>query len=173
MLGGARSGKSCYAQELASRSERVGFIATAEALDDEMRERIARHRRERPASWSTVEVPIALEDALLENEARHDLLLVDCLTVWTSNILYHEGRDSSRIFARVDCLCKTLARIAADVILVSNEVGGGVVPEYEDGRLYRDLLGTVNQKVAAVADDVILLVAGCPLVIKRAAEVLQ
>lgn len=170
VVGGVRSGKSRYAQELASQSERVAFVATAEALDDDMRQRIARHQDERPASWATVEVPNALEDALLECGGQYDLLLVDCLTLWTSNLLTCEGGDTDRIFARADRLCQVLRSISASVVLVSNEVGSGIVPASEDGRLYRDLLGHVNQRVAAVADKVVLLVAGCPLVIKQPAE---
>jgi adenosylcobinamide kinase/adenosylcobinamide-phosphate guanylyltransferase len=117
-----------------------------------------------------LEVPNTLEDALLERGEQFDMLLVDCLTLWTSNLLSCEGRDRSRIFARADRLCDVLHSISASVVLVTNEVGSGVVPVSEDGRLYRDLLGYVNQRVAAVADKVVLLVAGCPLVIKQSAE---
>jgi adenosylcobinamide kinase/adenosylcobinamide-phosphate guanylyltransferase len=173
VIGGVRSGKSRYAQELTSHSSRAAFLATAEALDDDMSQRIAQHKSERPASWATVEAPIALEDALLECGDQFDTLLVDCLTLWTSNLLTSEGRDRNRIFARADRLCEVLRSISASVVLVTNEVGSGVVPVSEDGRLYRDLLGYVNQRVAAVADKVVLLVAGCPLMIKQPAEALS
>ncbi len=170
VVGGVRSGKSRFAQDLASQSDRVAFVATAEALDDDMSQRIARHKGERPASWTTLEVPIDLEDSLLECGEQFDLLLIDCLTLWTSNLLSCEAGDSSRILARADRLCDVLRSISASVVLVSNEVGSGIVPASEDGRLYRDLLGYVNQRVAAVAEKVVLLVAGCPLVIKQSHE---
>jgi adenosylcobinamide kinase/adenosylcobinamide-phosphate guanylyltransferase len=169
VLGGARSGKSRYAQELVSHGDRVAFVATAEALDENMRQRIARHQRERPGSWTTMEAPLALEDCLLEHGKSFDVLLVDCLTLWTSNLLTCEQRDSTRILARADRLCAVLRTIPSSVVLVSNEVGCGIVPVSDDARLYRDLLGCVNQRVAAVADQVVLLVAGCPLVIKQVA----
>lgn len=170
LLGGVRSGKSRYAQDLASPGSRVAFVATAEALDDDMALRIARHKSERPALWTTVEVPVDLEDALIQCGEEFDLVLIDCLTLWISNLLGSEGGDSHRILARADRLCGVLRGISASVILVSNEVGSGIVPVSEDGRLYRDLLGYVNQRVAAVADKVVLLVAGCPLVIKQPSE---
>jgi adenosylcobinamide kinase / adenosylcobinamide-phosphate guanylyltransferase len=165
VLGGARSGKSHYAQQLATGFSRVAFIATAEALDDEMRQRITRHRQERPAEWTTVETPLALEDAILQCGA-HDLILVDCLTLWTSNLMAAEDSDSGVIFARAAQLCEALRKVTASVILVSNEVGYGIVPDNDAARLYRDLLGGVNQQVAAVADKVVLLVAGYPLTVK-------
>lgn len=166
VLGGARSGKSHYAQELASGFRRVAFIATAEALDDEMRQRIARHRQERPAGWTTVEAPLALEDAILQCGADSDVILVDCLTLWVSNLMGAEDSDDGVIRARGAQLCEVLRKVPASVILVSNEVGSGIVPENDAARLYRDLLGGVNQQVAAVADKVLLLVAGYPLTVK-------
>lgn len=166
ILGGARSGKSRYAQELASGFRRVAFIATAEALDDEMRQRIAHHREERPTGWSTVETPLALEDAILQCGVRSDAVLVDCLTLWVSNLMAAEDSDSGVIFARAAQLCEALRKVSASVILVSNEVGSGIVPENKAARLYRDLLGGVNQQVAASADKVVLLVAGYPLTVK-------
>jgi adenosylcobinamide kinase / adenosylcobinamide-phosphate guanylyltransferase len=170
VLGGVRSGKSRYAQEFAACGKRVAFLATAEAGDDEMRQRIARHREERPASWTTFEVPIALEDALLQCGGQFDTILIDCLTVWTANLMEHEGQDCDLVLAHADRLAKLLGSVSGSVVLVSNEVGSGIVPDNEMGRTYRDLLGGVNQRVAAVADEVILLVAGCPLVIKQPLE---
>lgn len=169
VLGGVRSGKSRYAQELAARGKHVAFIATAEAGDDEMRQRIARHRDERPAAWATFEAPLALEDALLEAGKNCDTILVDCLTLWTANLMQRQGEE---VLSHADRLANTLRALPASVILVSNEVGSGIVPDNELGRAYRDLLGAVNQRVAAAADEVILLVAGCPLVIKQPAEAL-
>jgi adenosylcobinamide kinase/adenosylcobinamide-phosphate guanylyltransferase len=170
VLGGVRSGKSRYAQELAARGKQVAFIATAEAGDDEMRQRIARHRDERPANWTTIEAPLALEEALLEAARSSDTVLVDCLTVWTANVMQRESYND--VLAHADRLAGVLRGINRSVILVSNEVGSGIVPDNEMGRAYRDLLGAVNQRVAAAADEVILLVAGCPLVIKQPAEAL-
>jgi adenosylcobinamide kinase / adenosylcobinamide-phosphate guanylyltransferase len=172
VLGGVRSGKSHYAQELATRGKRVAFIATAEALDDDMRQRIARHRQERPASWATFEAPVNIEDTLLECGDKFDTILVDCLTVWTSNVMHREAGDTARILARAERLAQVLGKIRSSVILVTNEVGSGIVPDNELGRAYRDMLGFVNQRMAAAADEVILLVAGCPLVIKQPAEAL-
>jgi adenosylcobinamide kinase/adenosylcobinamide-phosphate guanylyltransferase len=169
VLGGVRSGKSRYAQELAALGKRVAFIATAEAGDDEMRRRIVRHREERPASWTTLEEPLALEDALLQCGGKFDTILVDCLTVWAANFMQHEISQGDCVLARADRLVQVLRSIPASVILVSNEVGSGIVPDNELGRSYRDLLGFVNQRVAAAADEVILLVAGCPLFVKQTA----
>jgi adenosylcobinamide kinase/adenosylcobinamide-phosphate guanylyltransferase len=170
VLGGVRSGKSHFAQNLAAAvGGRVAFIATAEALDAEMQQRITRHREERSASWTTLEAPLALEAAILQCSGHFDIILIDCLTLWTSNLMAAEGSDVDRIFARADRLCEALCQITSSVVLVSNEVGSGIVPESESGRLYRDLLGGINQRVAAVADKVLLLVAGCPLTVKDSA----
>jgi adenosylcobinamide kinase/adenosylcobinamide-phosphate guanylyltransferase len=167
VLGGVRSGKSRYAQELASGGKRVAFIATAEAGDDDMRQRIARHRADRPANWTTFEAPLALEDTLLNCGSQFDTVLVDCLTVWTSNVMSYEGSDDDRMLAHADRLADVLRSSSASIILVSNEVGSGIHPNSEIGRHFRDLLGFVNQRVAAAADEVILLVAGCPLFVKQ------
>jgi adenosylcobinamide kinase/adenosylcobinamide-phosphate guanylyltransferase len=171
VLGGVRSGKSRYAQQLAGRGKRVAVIATAEACDDDMRQRIARHRQERPANWTTFESPIALPETLLECGDSFDTILVDCLTVWTANVMQAEESDQDRVLAHAKRLADALQSISATVILVTNEVGSGIHPNSEMGRNYRDLLGWVNQRIAAAADEVILLVAGCPLVVKQAAEV--
>jgi len=152
------------------RSQRVAFIATAEGRDDDMRRRIARHRSDRPASWTTFETPLALEETLQQCGNEFDTILVDCLTLWTANLMQHEGSDEGSVLARAYRLAKVLRSIPACVILVSNEVGSGIHPDSEIGRAYRDLLGFVNQCVAAAADEVILLVAGCPLVVKESAE---
>src|ERR1700757_1176836 len=140
VLGGARSGKSRYAQELAMRGRRVAFIATAEACDDDMRHRIARHRSDRPASWTTFEAPLALEDTLGQCGNEFDTILVDCLTVWTANVMHSEASDDGRVLARADRLANVLCSVPARVILVSNEVGSGIHPDNELARAYRDLL---------------------------------
>lgn len=166
VLGGARSGKSCYAQELAAACKRVVYVATANGDDEEMRARIAQHRRERPARWKTVEVARDL-DRIIRDEGRDaDLLLVDCLTIYLAKIMGRSTNGAHRVRSHIPALCEALRDSRASVVLVSNEVGGGVVPPYRSGRDYRDLLGELNQQVAKVADRVVLMVAGLPLIIK-------
>jgi adenosylcobinamide kinase / adenosylcobinamide-phosphate guanylyltransferase len=171
LLGGVRSGKSRYAQEIAMRGQHVAFLATAEAGDDEMRLRIDRHRRERPAAWTTFEVPVAIEMVLQQCSGQFDTILIDCLTVWTANLMEHYAQDPDLVLAHAGRLATLLRRFTGTVILVSNEVGSGIVPDNELARNYRDLLGGINQRIAAAADEVILMVAGCPLVIKQPTEV--
>lgn len=169
VLGGVRSGKSRYAQEAAARFPRVTFIATARASDEEMRRKIAVHRQERPAGWKTVEADHDL-DALITREGKTaDVLLVDCLTVYCGGLI---GRSRVGPVQRrhLDAVVQALGETRASVILVSNEVGSGVVPAYKSGRLYRDLLGELNQQVARVADRVLLVVAGIPIPIKDVAR---
>lgn len=171
VLGGVRSGKSRYAQQLAERESRVIFVATAEASDDEMHRKIERHRRDRPAEWITVEEPLELVQVLAEKALDCDVMVVDCLTVFAANLLEIEGDDQSAIEQRVEALCVALQSASCSVVLVSNEVGSGVVPAYPMGRRYRDLLGEINQSVARIADDVVLMVAGLPLALKGHLEV--
>lgn len=166
LLGGVRSGKSNLAQSMLMKAERVAMIATAEALDEEMSRRIARHKADRPSNWTTIESPLALEAALEECSGKYDAVLIDCLTLWTSNLMYALHNDSSAILKRVEKLCEVLSKIDASVVLVSNEVGSGIMPMNADARLYVDLLGAVNRQVAAVADRVLLLVAGIPMTVK-------
>ena len=171
VVGGVRSGKSRYAQQLATSGKRVAFIATAEARDEDMAQRIARHKEERPAAWTTIEEPLAIAEALRKCGNQFDTIVIDCLTVWASNLLANEGEAADRIQSRASQFVQVLRQAPARVILVSNEVGSGIIPNSEMGRTYRDVLGGINQRVAAAADEVVLLVAGCPLVIKPAAEV--
>ncbi|AXC14408.1 Adenosylcobinamide-phosphate guanylyltransferase [Acidisarcina polymorpha] len=167
VLGGVRSGKSRYAQQLADQSSRVVFVATAERRDDEeMHRKIARHRSERPAHWITVEEPLAVGRIVRSHERDCDTILVDCLTLFGSNLLESYENDEPGLQAQIDDLCMALKTVPCRVILVSNEVGSGVVPAYALGRRFRDLIGEVNQRVAAVADTVLLMVAGLPLTIK-------
>ncbi len=166
VLGGVRSGKSRYAQSLAEQSECVAFIATAEIRDDEeMQQKIARHRSERPACWTTIEEPLKLADSISTAAAGCDAILVDCLTLYASNLM--EAYElSPSIHEQLDQLCMVLLSVPCHVILVSNEVGSGVVPAYALGRRFRDLVGEINQRVAARADTVLLMVAGLPLALK-------
>ena len=163
VLGGARSGKSACAESLARQGERTLFVATAEALDDDMRQRIQKHREQRPAAWDTLEEPLDPVAAIPSAFSGHDTLLLDCLTVWVSNLLLALGDDGhaeTEILARVGALLDLYEQTGARWILVSNEVGLGVVPASALGRRYRDLLGRVNQLVASRADKVYLMVAG-------------
>ena len=170
VLGGARSGKSRYAQQLAEQSRDVVFVATAKASDEEMRLKIERHQMDRPQEWRTIEEPLNLPKVLAENALGSDVILVDCLTIFAANLLEVEGEDSKAIEQRVEAFCEALRIVQCNVVLVSNEVGSGVVPEYPSGRRFRDLLGEMNQSVARVASNVLLLVAGLPLVLKGEAH---
>ena len=163
ILGGARSGKSRQAEQLALASGReVFYIATAQAHDDEMRQRIERHRGERPVHWQTVEEPLQLAATILSLQAPDRCLLIDCLTLWVTNQLL----DEADLQAEREALCAALANARGEVILVSNETGMGVVPMGELSRRFSDEAGWLNQSVAAQADQVVLMVAGIPLTIK-------
>jgi adenosylcobinamide kinase / adenosylcobinamide-phosphate guanylyltransferase len=172
VLGGARSGKSRYAQQLTEQSGRVVFVATAKISDDEMRAKIERHREDRPKEWLTVEEPLELPKVLSEHERNCDMIVVDCLTLYAANLLEAEGEDNAAIDRRIAALCDTLQRMQCATVLVSNEVGSGIVPTHPLGRQYRDLLGELNQKVATLADDAVLMVAGLPLALKGHLEVM-
>jgi adenosylcobinamide kinase / adenosylcobinamide-phosphate guanylyltransferase len=166
VLGGVRSGKSRYALKLAARAQRVAFLATAEPRDDEeMRRKIARHRAERPEHWTLIEEPLNLA-AAIDSQSACELLLIDCLTLFAGKLLDVYGDNLAPIAAHLDELCAALKTAPCSVVLVSNEVGSGVVPAFELGRRYRDLLGELNQRVAAIADRVVLMVAGLPLSLK-------
>ena len=172
ILGGARSGKSTHAQRLAmAHGGKVVFIATAEAQDDEMRDRIAAHQSERPPDWQTLEIPFAVGDAFTRLSPPADVVLLDCLTLLVSNLLLLEGdidqpdvaQAENRLDAEIRALLEAIQRSRADWIVVSNEVGLGLVPPYPSGRAYRDLLGHANQRLAAQADEVYWMVAGIPV----------
>ena len=168
ILGGARSGKSRYAQTLAGVASSVVYIATASAGDDpEMKRRIARHRAERPPHFRTIEAPVALVEAL--EAVKEGVILVDCMTLWLSNLSYrhralHPEARKSRILGAVSAFIE--AAREREIIVVSNEVGEGVVPDSAVARDFRDLQGLANQAVAREADRVVLMVAGIPLAVK-------
>jgi adenosylcobinamide kinase/adenosylcobinamide-phosphate guanylyltransferase len=167
VLGGVRSGKSRYAQQLAERAECVLFVATAEVRDDpEMSSKIERHRAERPNHWTTIEEPIELARVLTHSPKGSQAILIDCLTIFAANMLERFGEDTRANHAEVEALCSALVHARCPVILVSNEVGSGVVPAYALGRRFRDLVGEINQRVATIADNVVLMVAGLPLALK-------
>ena len=168
VLGGVRAGKSTFAVDRArARGGRVVFVATAEAGDPEMAARIARHRADRPSHWHTVEAPIALTATLAALRGEADVVVVDCLNLWVSNLL-HDKPDLSRtdIEHEAGALAAAVSGRDHTLILVSNEVGWGVHPETEIGRRFQDALGLVNQAVARAASEVVLMVAGCPVTVK-------
>lgn len=163
ILGGARSGKSTRALQLAENAgAQRTFIATAEAWDDEMTDRIARHQDERGPGWSTLEAPLDLVPALMKAAQASDAILVDCLTLWLSNLM-HADKD---IEPETERLCATIAACAVPLFLVSNEVGLGLVPETLLGRAFRDAQGRLNQRVAAACSTVEFIAAGLPLTLK-------
>ena len=165
VLGGARSGKSAHAERLVAESglERV-YVATGEPGDPEMAERIAHHRRRRGDDWRTVEAPIELED-VLEGEAREGrALLVDCLTLWLSNLML----AGLEVEARSQRLSVLMSQLPGLLVFVSNEVGLGLVPDTQLGRRFRDAQGRLNQAIARAADRVVFMAAGLPLVLKGA-----
>ena len=171
VLGGARSGKSSCAESLAGQGGKTLFVATAEARDDDMKQRITRHRARRPAAWDTLEEPLDPVAAIPSALVDHDTLLLDCMTVWVSNLLLALGDENdaeAEIMARAEALLDLYEHTDMRWILVSNEVGLGVVPATELGRNYRDLLGRVNQLFAARADKTYLMVAGLALDLKSA-----
>ncbi len=167
ILGGCRSGKSRHALKLAEDipCRQKVFIATCLPLDEEMKKRIEQHQKERERTWTTVEVPVLLPEAIDENSQKSDLILVDCLTLWISNILL-ETNDMDNTSKHIERLIESLAYVKCPVILVSNEVGTGIVPEKALARIYRDLTGFANQRVAACSDKVIWMTAGIPVKIK-------
>lgn len=185
VLGGARSGKSTFAERLAANSGRsVAFIATATDSDDEMRERIAHHRATRPTGWQTIEEPLDIALAVQRAAALADVLLLDCITIWLANwmtqqedtehhalLLAGELQDNQALSV-VDALLDAVASLPANktLIAITNEVGLGIVPDYPLGRAYRDTLGYINQRLARAADRVYLMVAGMAVDIKRLHE---
>lgn len=172
ILGGARSGKSSYAQQMAEeRSQNVLFVATATAGDEEMRARIKAHQASRPAGWSTLEAPLQVGKAIA-CEAAQEVVLIDCLTLLANNVMFSipepvdEKEYQAALDAEAESLLEVYASSTAEWILVSNEVGLGLVPPYPLGRMYRDALGRVNQRVARSADTVLFMVAGLPMRVK-------
>lgn len=163
ILGGARSGKSRHAQTLAEAfAGELVFIATGEAFDTEMADRIARHQADRGPRWRTIEAPLALADAIRDAAAPDRLLLVDCLTLWASNLM-HANRD---VAAETAELITALRAASAPVLLVANEVGLGIVPGNALARAFRDTAGRMNQMIAATADQVTFVAAGLPMRLK-------
>jgi len=166
ILGGARSGKSAFAQAQAENlSGALVYIATAQAFDTEMQDRIARHQADRGGRWQTVEAPIDLASAIGIHSRADTVLLVDCLTLWASNLMFAEAD----IAAAIAGLIAAINKAPGKVILVSNEVGLGIVPDNALARRFRDVAGTINQAVARAVDSAVFIAAGLPLVLKAAA----
>jgi adenosylcobinamide kinase / adenosylcobinamide-phosphate guanylyltransferase len=170
IIGGGRSGKSSYAQQLAvALGDCVLFVATAEARDEEMVARIAAHQEERPPGWRTLEEPYHIAQAL-ESVAPAPVVVLDCVTLWVSNLLLQEGATWEHAIAELDALLAWHQAHPCELIIVSNEVGWGIVPADELTRTYRDWLGRFNQRIAACASSVYLMVAGVAVVIKEHSE---
>lgn len=164
VLGGARSGKTAFAESLAIRSGRKpAYLATAEALDAEMRDRVESHKAGRGERFATLEEPLALPEALITASKKHDVILVDCLTLWITNLLM----ANEDVSTAVSELGATLVQLkSTKVILVSNEVGLGIVPDNAMARTFRDLAGAAHQRLAGICDDVYFVVAGLPMTVK-------
>jgi len=170
ITGGGRSGKSTHALSLArGYTGRRAFIATAEAFDDEMQGRIRKHRQERGDAFMTVEEPLDPARALKSLPGDISVAVVDCLTVWLGNLMHHGGSREER-YTEVDSLMDILSDPPCDLIMVTNEVGMGIVPHNDMARRFRDLAGRVNQETAALADKVILMVCGIPVLVKGGAD---
>ena len=168
ILGGARSGKSRLAEKLAAESGyAVTYIATSQPLDGEMNERVRHHRERRPGHWALVEEPVELARVLRDNARADSFLLVDCLTLWLTNLLLLE--DPQRLSAERDALLECLAELPGEIVLVSNETGMGVVPLGELTRRYVDEAGWLHQALAERCQRVVLTVAGLPLTLKGTA----
>lgn len=167
VIGGAKSGKSRYALNICNSldKDRI-FLATSEAGDREMEERIRRHQAERGESWRTVEEPIAIAEVISSMDNEQSIILFDCVTLWLNNLYMTYGPDTGPIDASIEELIGVLSDIRGAVVLVTNEVGAGVVPDNPLARRYRDAVGDTNQRLARVAKKVVLLIAGLPLVLK-------
>jgi adenosylcobinamide kinase / adenosylcobinamide-phosphate guanylyltransferase len=165
ITGGARSGKSTHTLKEASRlAGKKAYIATAEALDEEMRDRIEGHKKQRGKDWDTYEEPLRIAGVIQKTEDKYTAIVIDCLTLWLSNIM-HSGLNINQ---KIEKLIETLriTHHTSRIYIVSNEVGMGIVPENEMARRFRDMAGILNQKVAEISDEVYMLVAGIPMKIK-------
>ena len=168
VLGGAKSGKSRHAEELLQRfPPPYVYLATAQALDDEMRLRIDEHRRRRGPHWQTIEAPLDLVDQLRNLQGKESPVLIDCLTLWLSNLLLQSPAAATPPEVEVGRLCEVIRTADYPLVLVSNEVGSGIVPVNAMARAYRDLAGKTNQQVAAACAGTTLVVAGLPVALKR------
>ena len=168
VVGGCKSGKSKHALDLADNmaGNRKIFVATSVPADSEMKERVKAHKTERGENWVTIEEPISIASVIKKHSKEADVILIDCLTLWISNLLY-KGYDKEKILEYVQQLVKSVQNAECPIILVSNEVGAGIVPENKLARLFRDIAGITNQAVAVAATNVAWTIAGIPVNIKQ------
>ena len=168
VVGGCKSGKSRHALELAEqiRCDKRIFVATCVPYDDEMKKRVALHQKERCRSWSAIDVPVLVPEAIMENNQKENVIIVDCLTLWINNLIM-ELEDPEKISVHIKRLVESIEKAICSVVLVSNEVGTGIVPENKLARLFRDLAGAANQNVAKACDTVVWMVAGIPVPVKK------
>ncbi|MDH5695574.1 MAG: bifunctional adenosylcobinamide kinase/adenosylcobinamide-phosphate guanylyltransferase [Dehalococcoidia bacterium] len=170
ILGGARSGKSRFAQESAGKlGNKVLFIATGEPLDEEMQTRIDQHKKARPKNWRTLEIPTNIGKQLEEKIGDAEVVIIDCLTLLISNLLGDEldySKAEKRVMAEINKLMACMDKLDASFIIVSNEVGMGLVPETKLGRVYRDMVGKANQRISQRANETYFMVAGIPMKVK-------
>jgi adenosylcobinamide kinase/adenosylcobinamide-phosphate guanylyltransferase len=166
VIGGCRSGKSSHALHLAEQfpGQKI-FLATCMPQDKEMEQRVLRHQQQRSSAWETLEVPVFIPEAIHKNSIKEHVILVDCLTLWINNLILDDDKPEN-IDNHIQKLTESIEKAECPVILVSNEVGTGIVPENKLARLFRDITGFANQKVAACVDQVIWMVAGIPVKIK-------
>jgi adenosylcobinamide kinase/adenosylcobinamide-phosphate guanylyltransferase len=176
ITGGCRSGKSEYAEELIKQSDKkVTYVATAQIHDQEFEVRVKKHKERRPADWSTIEEPINIEEPILDLNSENNIVLLDNLTSWLTNMMYGNNIENwhwdeyreKEILKRVESFAQNIKKNKLNVIIVTDEVGYGIVPSYPEGRAFRDLIGKSNQIIAGNADKVYLVVAGIPLGIKE------
>lgn len=166
VLGGCRSGKSAFAEQFVSeRYETKTYLATMQAGDDELRERIKRHKEKRSDKWELIEEPIFITQALIDSHKSTQVFLVDCVSMWLTNMLM-EGLSDMEIENMVENLVQEIRRPAVSMVFVSNEVGLGIVPESQLSRRFRDLAGWTNQYLASICNNVFFIAAGCPLKLK-------
>lgn len=172
ITGGARSGKSRFAEKLAlTLSDKVHYIATAEAKDNEMKNRISKHKKSRPKNWITHEIPFNVTETLKKEDKSDRVFLIDCLTLLVTNYLTQVNAKGEVILKRINNLADVIVKMEGKTIIVSNEVGMGLVPEHPLSRFYRDILGHANQLIADKADNVYFTVSGIPLRLKGKYEV--
>lgn len=167
VTGGARSGKSRFAERLAEGFAPLrGYLATGEPGDAEMAKRIARHQGRRGSDWRTVEEPLQVEQAIRANDDRFSVLLLDCVTLWMSNLLFRYEGGAAEALARVESFTGSFPSFQTPLVIVTNEVGMGIVPEHPLARSFRDLAGEANEMIAAAADEVYVTISGLPLKLK-------
>jgi adenosylcobinamide kinase/adenosylcobinamide-phosphate guanylyltransferase len=166
ITGGARSGKSNYAERRVTEfGQRLLYVATAEPGDEEMARRIAEHKKRRGDGWITVEEPVELPDVLARQRSPLDAGLVDCLTLWISNVLLRGGE--TKAYEKVSELIRILPELDFPIVVVTNEVGWGIVPDNALARQFRDLAGSANQRIAEIAGEVVVMIAGLPVIVKK------